>query len=58
MTILVGSGGSPPESVNILAKVGMMKISMNVVAPTATVDHGRITMALWILRFRASAFSM
>ena len=35
-TIAVGSGSSPPKSVNILANVGMMKMSMNAVAPRAT----------------------
>ena len=51
-TILVGSGSSPPKSVNILANVGMMKISMNAVAPSATgehhrrVDHGALDLAL------------
>lgn len=35
-TILVGSGNSPPNSRKILAKVGMMKSSMKVVAPRAT----------------------
>ena len=34
----VGSGSSPPKSVNILANVGMMKMSMNAVAPSATVS--------------------
>ena len=58
-TIWVGSGSSPPKSVNILAKVGMMKISMKAVAPRATVSTTPgYTMALWTLRFSASAFSM
>jgi hypothetical protein len=37
-TIFVGSGNSPPKSVNIFANVGMMKMSMNAVAPSATVS--------------------
>src|SRR2546425_1030429 len=37
-TIFVGSGNSPPKSVNIFANVGMMKMSMNAVAPRATVS--------------------
>src|SRR5262245_28255102 len=58
-TIFVGSGSSPPKSENILANVGMMKISMNAVAPSATVSTtAGYTIALWILRLRASAFSM
>ncbi len=36
MTILVGRGSSAPNPLNILANVGMMKISMNDVASTAT----------------------
>ena len=52
MTIAVGSGSSPPKSVNILAKVGMMKMSMKAVAPTRhdqhdrRVDHGALDLAL------------
>ena len=37
-TIFVGSGSSPPKSMNIFANVGMMKMSMNAVAPSATVS--------------------
>ena len=36
VTDLFGEPYSPPKSVNILANVGMMKMSMNAVAPRAT----------------------
>ena len=57
-TTWVGPGSSPPKSLNIRSKVGMILTSIRTTTPTATTNTVvGYTMAPFTLRRSASAFS-